>query len=68
MMILADTNVLLRVQNPANGQYLVAERALSELRLRGDLLCIAPQNLVEFWAVATRAIVTPLQASWPDFT
>jgi predicted nucleic acid-binding protein len=31
-----------------------AENAVSTLRLRNETLCIAPQNLVEFWAVATR--------------
>src|SRR6185437_14654446 len=55
MLILADTNVLLRAQSPGADHHLKAKRALSQLRLQGDQLCIAAQNLIEFWAVATRA-------------
>jgi predicted nucleic acid-binding protein len=54
MEILADTNVLLRSLYPEHPHYSAAERALAVLRHRGDTLCIAPQNLIEFWAVATR--------------
>ena len=35
--------------------YALARNALVNLRLRNEVLCIAPQNLVEFWAVATRS-------------
>jgi predicted nucleic acid-binding protein len=54
MAILADTNVLLRSLYPNHPHYYAAEKALATLRLRGEDLCIAPQNLIEFWAVATR--------------
>ena len=54
MAILADTNVLLRSLYPDHPHYYAAEKALAALRLRGEALCIAPQNLIEFWAVATR--------------
>jgi predicted nucleic acid-binding protein len=30
------------------------KNALNVLRLRNEVLCVAPQNLVEFWAVVTR--------------
>ena len=53
-MILADTNILLRSLHPEHPHYLLAENAITALRLRNEVLCIAPQNLVEFWAVATR--------------
>ncbi len=53
-MILADTNILLRSVHPQHPLYSLARNALSELRLRNEALCVAPQNLVEFWAVATR--------------
>ena len=33
----------------------IAENALTVLRLRRETLCVAPQNLIEFWAVATRS-------------
>ena len=55
MTVLADTNVLLRSLYPEHPQYSAAENALAALRLRGDSLCMAPQNLIEFWAVATRS-------------
>ena len=53
-MILADTNVLLRLLHPSHHHFGLAENALTSLRLRGEEFCIAPQNLIEFWAVATR--------------
>jgi predicted nucleic acid-binding protein len=53
-MILADTNILLRSLHPEHPHHLVAENALTALRLRRETLCLASQNLVEFWAVATR--------------
>ncbi len=55
-MILADTNILLRSLHPEHPRYEVAKEALKTLRLGGETLCIAPQNLVEFWAVATRPL------------
>jgi predicted nucleic acid-binding protein len=45
---------LLRSLYPDHPHYFAAENALTTLRLRGDTLCIAPQNLIEFWAVSTR--------------
>ena len=53
---LIDTNVLLRLLQPLHPQYPVAARALSELYKQKVDFCIAPQNLVEFWVVATRPI------------
>ena len=55
MAILTDTNVLLRSLYPEHLHYFAAENALAALRLRGEALCVAPQNLMEFWAVATRS-------------
>ncbi|SPE25669.1 putative nucleic acid-binding protein [Candidatus Sulfopaludibacter sp. SbA3] len=55
MLILADTNVLLRSLYPDHPHYSAAENSLTTLRLLGDALCVAPQNLIEFWAVATRS-------------
>jgi predicted nucleic acid-binding protein len=53
---LADTNILLRSLNPGDPHYGVVKNALARLRLRDEALCIAPQNLIEFWAVATRRV------------
>ena len=55
MAILTDTNVLLRSLYSEHPRYSAAENALAALRLRGETLCVAPQNLIEFWAVATRS-------------
>src|SRR5260370_5380776 len=55
MAILADTNILLRSLYPEHPHYSIAESALSTLRLHNETLCIAAQNLIEFWAVATRS-------------
>src|SRR5262245_49305254 len=55
-LILVDTNVLLRLSDDGSPDQSVAERALSTLRLRGDIPCITPQNIIEFWAVATRPV------------
>src|SRR5580704_12548116 len=55
---LIDTNVLLRLLQPQYTQYSIATAAVSELRRRRADLCVATQNLVEFWAVATRPVVT----------
>lgn len=53
-MIFADTNVLLRSVHTSAPHYPIVENALARLRSRPETLCIAPQNLVEFWSVATR--------------
>lgn len=56
MATLTDTNILLRSLNPNDPQYEVVKTALSTFRLRNETLCITPQNLIEFWAVATRPV------------
>jgi predicted nucleic acid-binding protein len=53
-VLFADTNILLRSVHTSDPQYAVTERALTRLRQRGETLCIAPQNVIEFWSVATR--------------
>ena len=56
MMILVDSNILIYSANPASPHYQASVDALSILRGRGDTLCVIPQNLIEFWAVATRPV------------
>jgi predicted nucleic acid-binding protein len=51
---LVDTNVLVRVAQPASGPFETARSAVEALKVEGSSLHIVPQNLVEFWAVATR--------------
>lgn len=54
MSTLVDTNVLLRLVEPNHPMHINVLDALDNLRRGGETLCIVPQNLIEFWAVATR--------------
>lgn len=54
MHVLVDSNILLRMCQPAHPQQQPAIDALTALRGRGHTICIVPQNLYEFWVVATR--------------
>lgn len=55
MRILVDTNLLLRIANgESDPQHDVAEESISRLRVQGHLPALVPQNLYEFWSVATR--------------
>lgn len=53
---LIDTNLLLRLADPESLQHSVATLALARLLGQGDEVCLTPQNLIEFWAVATRPV------------
>lgn len=53
-MILLDTNLLARMTDSAHPQCATARRAVHSLLARRERLIIVPQNLYEFWAVATR--------------
>ncbi len=55
MLTLADTNILLRLLDPGGSQYGLVRAALDTLVGRGDQICFAPQNMVEFWNVCTRS-------------
>ena len=54
MSTLLDTNILTRLVQTALPLHTVTVDALAELRRRGEVLCIVPQNLYEFWVVGTR--------------
>lgn len=56
MSYLVDTNVLLRLVQKNHPMRPDARRALVTLRKQGEELCIIPQNIIEFWAVATRPL------------
>ena len=58
-MILLDTNLLIRMTRPADPKCGVTRAAIKTCRGRGEQLIIVPQNLYEFWAVATRAAGPP---------
>jgi predicted nucleic acid-binding protein len=56
MAYLVDTSVLARLANSADVSYPIAVRAVVELHRRGEVLHMAPQNVVEFRSVATRPV------------
>ncbi len=53
-MILLDTNILGRIAQPTDPMIPVVKAAIDSLRATGEEICIVPQNLYEFWALATR--------------
>jgi predicted nucleic acid-binding protein len=53
---LTDTNILVHAANQTDEKHIITKRALATLRKRQEVLCIAPQNLVEYWGVATRPV------------
>lgn len=54
MSLLLDTNILTRSAQPSHPMHEVAVQSVSILKDQGEDLCVVPQNLTEFWAVATR--------------
>lgn len=68
MILVLDTNVLLRVVLRSNSQYAATRRALSKVSSQRHSLVTLSQNLVEVWSVATRPKIangfglTPAQA------
>lgn len=53
-MILLDTNLLARITNSADPHCAVSRSAIHKLLAQRERVIIVPQNLYEFWAVATR--------------
>jgi predicted nucleic acid-binding protein len=56
MSYLVDTNILLRSAQPSHPMNADATRAVGQLLTRGEILSIIPQNIIEYWAVATRPV------------
>ena len=56
MLVLVDTNVLLRVVEPGHAQHSQAVGGIRNLSQAGHLLCLVPQVRYEFWVAATRPI------------
>lgn len=54
MDCLTDTNIILRLAEPAHPMHGIALTAVKKLFADGHNLCLIPQNLIEFWNVATR--------------
>ncbi len=57
MRFLVDTNLLARLANgEKDPSFSLAQSSISKLCSHGDVPMLVPQNLYEFWAVATRSI------------
>jgi len=56
MSVALDTNILTRAAQPAHSSHNEMLDALAVLRKQREDLCIVPQNLYEFWVVATRPV------------
>ena len=54
MRILVDTNVLLRAAQRRQTAGQSANNSIKKLYRQQHVLCVAPQNIVEFWNVCTR--------------
>ncbi len=53
-MTLRDTNILLRYASTTNPAFATVDTAINSLLASGEVLCVVPQNVYEFWATATR--------------
>lgn len=58
MSYLSDTSVIIRMVHTTSPQQQIAIDALDALRKQKEEICILSQNLIEFWAVATRPITS----------
>jgi predicted nucleic acid-binding protein len=54
MSVLIDTNILLRRAQPRHPSHYAAVESIANLLEHCAPVCFAPQNIVEFWNVATR--------------
>ena len=61
---LIDTSILVRTIHAGDPNRTSAIDAIALLRGRGERLCVVPQSIVEFWAVATR----PASANGLEFS
>ena len=56
MMLLVDTNGLLRTVQPASHHHSIAISSLERVESQGVELCVVPQVIYEFWGAATRPV------------
>ena len=57
MSTLLDTNILTCLSLQMHPHHVAAKSAITVLRNQGETLHVVPQNLYEFWAVATRPVI-----------
>jgi predicted nucleic acid-binding protein len=58
MSVLVDTNILLRRTQPDHPHHIAAVESVARLLAVGELVCFTPQNIAEFWNVATRPVAS----------
>jgi predicted nucleic acid-binding protein len=58
MRILLDTNILVRAVQRSHPACRMAADAVKTLHGNQNVLCVAPQNVAEFWNVCTRPAVS----------
>lgn len=56
MSYLADSNILTALSQKHSSQYFCVKRAMAARRKDKENIFIFPQNLIEFWSVATRPL------------
>ncbi|HXM33725.1 MAG TPA: hypothetical protein VN920_00925, partial [Pyrinomonadaceae bacterium] len=56
MSFLLDTNIILRLVEPAHSMHAAALDASSALLAADEAVHIVPQNIAEFWNVCTRPL------------
>ena len=56
MEVAVDSNILVFLADPQSLFHADSKSATSKLLQDGDSLVVFPQNLIEFWAVATRHV------------
>jgi predicted nucleic acid-binding protein len=56
MTVLLDTNILLRLAQASHPMHATAQATVSFLQRAGHVLHAVPQNIYEFWVVATRPV------------
>jgi predicted nucleic acid-binding protein len=56
MSVLLDSNILTRLAQHTHPMHATAQGAVTALQRGGEALFIVPQNLYEFWVVATRPV------------
>lgn len=54
MRVLLDTNIIIRAAQPNQPAWPEINQSLIALVASGCSLCVVPQNIYEFWVVATR--------------
>jgi predicted nucleic acid-binding protein len=66
-LILRDTNILLRYARTSDPAFAAVDISIHALHADGEVLCVVPQNIYEFWAAATRpAAANGLGLSVPE--